>query len=194
MKTTSWCGVGTTLVAGVFMLGLVSEVDAQRGGRGGGGFSGGGAAHGGGGFSHGGAASGGGFSSAGGQRDDRRGHAVELRATVVGHDDRLRAGIRGHRRVRRLEHALDDERPSHSVRTHSTSFQVTDGSKLPCKNSRNSGSERAFGSLEATVPNTSGRPPSATSRTQAMRRMRSSATASLPRKSRPPARPLRTSR
>ena len=41
MKIASWRGVGAGLVAGVFMLGLVGEVDAQRGGRGGGGGGGG---------------------------------------------------------------------------------------------------------------------------------------------------------
>src|SRR5258708_6562862 len=70
MKVTSWRGVGTGLVAGVFILGLVSEVDAQRGGRGGGGRQGGGgsaaAAGGGGGFSRGGSGAGGGVASGGG--------------------------------------------------------------------------------------------------------------------------------
>src|SRR5438309_3257684 len=80
MKITSWRGVGTTLVATVFVLGLVSAVDAQRGGRGGGGRGGQGGGEGGG-YSRGGTASGGGFSGGGSaQGGGQRGGGASVQA------------------------------------------------------------------------------------------------------------------
>ena len=74
MKIKSSRSISVALVASVFMLGLVSEADAQRGNRGGGA-----AAKGGGGFSREGSAAGGGFASGRGQR---QGQASESRATA----------------------------------------------------------------------------------------------------------------
>jgi len=62
MKPRTWRGIWTILAAGVFVLALVPDADAQRG-RGGARAGGGG-----GGFSRGGPASGGGFAAGGGQR------------------------------------------------------------------------------------------------------------------------------
>jgi hypothetical protein len=105
MKLLSWRSVSTALAAGVFVLALIPDADAQRGGGRGGGARGGGGG-GGGGFSRGGPASGGGFSAGGGRQQAQKADVGSRQGTSTANQGQ-RQDARGERQGSRQDAAGD---------------------------------------------------------------------------------------
>ncbi len=102
-----------------------------------------------------------------GSAADGRGRVVELAAAVVRHDDRVDADLGGTAGVLGIEHALEhDAGPLQCSRTQARSSQVTDGSNWESTQSLNASGVVAPGTAFSRLPNVSGLPPMATSRSQ----------------------------